>query len=152
MERSIRFLTKEPQMFRLTFLPKIIFSNSCNDKQYAGHFHISKMGYLFDFTSTHVISAPVIINFWSVFHTKPFFLCRHLWRHWYQKMWNFRSKWKVCPGISPYSNAYAKVEKWIFDVQFPGNWFEFGIIWNDFWSSTIWDIQIQVSFVGFKNH
>ena len=25
-------------------------------------------------------------------------------------------------------------------AQFPGNWFVLGIIWNDFWSSTIWAI------------
>jgi len=29
-------------------------------------------------------------------------------------------------------DAHAKVKKWIFDVQFPGNWFEFDIIGNDF--------------------
>ena len=53
--------------------------------------------------------------------------------------------WKVCRILSPYPNAYAKVQKLIFDVHFPGNCFEFGIILNDFWSSTIWSIQIQVS-------
>jgi len=39
------------------------------------------------------------------------------------------------------------------DFQFlvPGNWFEFGIIENDFSSSIIWAIQIQVSFAGLKN-
>ena len=35
-----------------------------------------------------------------------------------------------------YSIAHAKVQKWIFDAQFLGNKFEFGIIRNDFWSST----------------
>ena len=30
------------------------------------------------------------------------------------------------------SNAYAKVQNWSFDDQFPGNGFEFGIIGKDF--------------------
>ena len=38
--------------------------------------------------------------------------------------------------------------KWFFSIRFPGNCFEFGIIWNDFESATIWAIQIQVSFPG----
>ena len=51
-----------------------------------------------------------------------------------------------------YLNAQAKVwiEKWIFVVQFPGNRFEYRIILNDIERSTIWDIQIQVSFPGFE--
>ena len=53
--------------------------------------------------------------------------------------------------MSTHSNAHANAKKCIFDSQFPGNWFEFGIIENDFWSSTIWAIQIQDSFAGFKN-
>ena len=39
--------------------------------------------------------------------------------------------------MSTYANAYAKVLKWISDFQFPGNGFQFDIIWNDFWSSII---------------
>ena len=50
-----------------------------------------------------------------------------------------------------YPNAYAKVKNLISDVKFTGNWFEFGTIENDFWSSTIWAIQIQVSFLEFEN-
>ena len=49
------------------------------------------------------------------------------------------------------SNAHANAKKCIFDSQFPGNWFKFGIIENDFWSSRIWAFQIQDSFAGFKN-
>ena len=56
---------------------------------YTAHFDIYKWGYLFDFVSTHAILTPVKSIFWSVFHEKPFFLCRSLWQHWYQKMWNF---------------------------------------------------------------
>ena len=63
----------------------------------------------------------------------------------------FRYMLKVCRILTPYPNAYAKVKKWIFVVQFPGNWFEFGIIGNDFQSSTFWAIQINVSFTEFKN-
>ena len=36
--------------------------------------------------------------------------------------------------IPTYSNAYANAKKWNFNVQFPGNWFELGIIGNEFWS------------------
>ena len=33
-------------------------------------------------------------------------------------------------------NAHAKVKKWIFNVEFLRNCFEFDIILNDFWSSS----------------
>ena len=46
---------------------------------------------------------------------------------------------------------FSKLRGWHSYVQFQGNWFEFGIIENDFWSSTIWAIQIHVSFTEFKN-
>ena len=52
--------------------------------------------------------------------------------------------------MSIYPNAHAKIKKVISDIQFPGNRFELGIIKNDFWSSSIWAIQIQVSFPGFE--
>ena len=50
--------------------------------------------------------------------------------------------------MSPYSNAHANVFMSILHFWFPGNHFEFGIILNDFSSSTIWAIQIQASFPG----
>ena len=53
--------------------------------------------------------------------------------------------------MSTYSNAHAKVKNEIFHVSFPGNWFELGSIGNDFSSSTIWAIQINVLFAEFKN-
>ena len=53
--------------------------------------------------------------------------------------------------MSTYTNTHAKVKNWIFEIQFPGNWFEFGIIGNDFWSSTIWATQIHFFFAEFKN-
>ena len=49
---------------------------------------------------------------------------------------------------STYPNAHTKVKKWIF--WFPGNWVNFGIILNDFWSSAIWAIQTQLC-TEFKN-
>ena len=39
--------------------------------------------------------------------------------------------------MSTYSNAHAKVKKLIFEVQFPGNWFESDIIGNDFLQSDL---------------
>ena len=48
-------------------------------------------------------------------------------------------------------NAHAKMKNGIFYVWFPENWFKFDIISNAFWNSTIWAIQIQVTFAGFKN-
>ena len=36
-----------------------------------------------------------------------------------------------------YPNAYAKVQKWIFVIEFPRNRFELGIIGSDFQNSTI---------------
>ena len=50
-----------------------------------------------------------------------------------------------------YPNAYAKVKKCIFSFRFTENCFAFGIILNDFWSSTISAIQIRVSFIESKN-
>ena len=52
---------------------------------HAGHFRLSYKGYLFDFSSTHAISTPVISDFWSVFLSKPYFLKRY----WYEKMCNY---------------------------------------------------------------
>ena len=52
--------------------------------------------------------------------------------------------WKVCRIMSPYSNTHANAKKMIFDIQYLGNWFEFGIISNDFWSSTIWASHIRL--------
>ena len=52
------------------------------------------------------------------------------------------SVWKFCPMRPTYPNAHEKVRYWIFDVQFSGNRSEISIILNDFWSSTIWPIQI----------
>ena len=70
---------------------------------------------ILNFSSTHAISTPVKLNFW-VFHLKLFsassrgnvisifwFLC------------------KVCRKMSTYPNAHANTEKWIFDIQYPGN-------------------------------
>ena len=53
---------------------------------------------------------------------------------------------KVCRILPSFSNAHAKTPKRIFDSHFLDNLFEFGVILNDFWSSIIWAIQIQVSF------
>ena len=52
--------------------------------------------------------------------------------------------------MSTYPNAHANAKKWIFDVHFPRKRFEFGILSNDFRSSTILAFQIQVSFPGVK--
>ena len=54
-------------------------------------------------------------------------------------------------GLSIYSNAHAKVEKWIFPFWFPGNCFDFVIISNDLLSSTIWAVLISLSISEFKN-
>ena len=34
--------------------------------------------------------------------------------------------------MSTHPNAHANAKKWNFNVQFPGNWLEFGFIENDF--------------------
>ena len=46
---------------------------------------------------------------------------------------------KVCRIISTYSNAHAKVKNWVFDVQFPGNWFGFFELYNLSYSDTSFD-------------
>ena len=49
------------------------------------------------------------------------------------KMWNFLAHLMVYVKTLPtYLNAHAKVQKSIFDVQFPGNRFEFDMTLNDF--------------------
>ena len=74
---------------------------------------------------------------------------------WYQTMWNFIAHLlmhvkSLSEDVPTYPNAHTKVKKWIFELRFQGNWFEFIVIVNDFWSSTILAIQIKVSFAGFK--
>ena len=49
-----------------------------------------------------------------------------------------------------YPNAHAKIKKWIFHDRFPGFWIEFGIIWNDFSSSTVWAFQIKLHSMNSK--
>ena len=67
-------------------------------------------------------------------------------------MWKvYTCMWKVCRGMSTYPNAHAEDKMLIFSIWFPRNWFNFGIILNDFWSSTIWAIRIQLSCTEFKN-
>ena len=51
---------------------------------------------------------------------------------------------KSLPHPPPYPNAHVNAKKMIFDIQYPGNRFEFGIISNDFWSSTIWASHIRL--------
>ena len=48
----------------------------------------------------------------------------------------------------PTFHAHANILMWIFHLWLPENWFEFGIFLNDFKSSTISAIQIQISFLG----
>ena len=73
----------------------------------------SKKGYSFDFASTHVFSTPVIFNFWSVFHSKPYLHRRPARRHWSQKMWKFLAHLliyaKRLPHPAPYPNAHTKI-------------------------------------------
>ena len=49
-----------------------------------------------------------------------------------------------------YHSAHAQIKKWVFPFWFLGNGFGLGIILNDFWNSTIWDVQIQDSFTEWK--
>ena len=106
-----------------------------------------KLSKLFDFNLTHVKS-----NFYVVFNIELFprrnvigiKRCGIFLRI-------FLSKWKICRKMSTYPNAHANAKKWIFDIQYPGNRFEFGIISNDFWSSTIWAIQIEFPLQEFEN-
>ena len=44
----------------------------------------------------------------------------------------FWAAFDVYENLSTYPNAQANDKRWIFDVQFPGNGFEFGIILNYF--------------------
>ena len=52
--------------------------------------------------------------------------------------------------VPTYSNAQAKIKKWIFHVKFPGFWIEFGIFLNDFSSSVVWAFQIKLHSVNSK--
>ena len=113
---------------------------------YLQQVELIKLSSLFDFSSTHAISAHVKSNFWVVFNIELFSAssrgnvigikrCGIFLRiFWYM--------WKVCRMMSTYPNTHAKLKKWIFEIQFPGNWFESDIVGNDFWSSSIWAIQI----------
>jgi len=52
--------------------------------------------------------------------------------------------------MSTYSNAHAKVKKCIFDFNFPGNWFEFGIIENVFGAQTSEVFRFKIHSMGSK--
>ena len=58
---------------------------------------------------------------------------------------------KFVASCPPTRTPTQKLKKVYFYSEFPGNWFEFGIIEIDFSSSTIRAIQIHDSFAGFKN-
>ena len=58
---------------------------------------------------------------------------------------------KKLPHLASMPERPRKSWIFIFDLGFPGNWFKIDIISNDFWCSTIWEIQIQVLFTAFKN-
>ena len=47
--------------------------------------------------------------------------------------------------------AYTKIKQGILDFNFPENSFKFNIVLDDFGSSKIWGIRIEISFAEFKN-
>ena len=72
---------------------------------YDGHFDIYNSGYLFDFASIHGIWTPVILNFWPVFHSNRYFLCRRLGtRNWYQTIGIFIGRLLVYIIYKLYAN------------------------------------------------
>ena len=94
---------------------------------------------------THAILTPVIFNFWPGFHSLILPTVPHWHETWTRCRIFVRISWfrsQVCPRMSTHSNAHAKIKKCIFEVHYPGNRFELGLIVNDFWSSTIWAVQI----------
>ena len=70
-------------------------------------------GIKFDFTSTHTILTPVISNFRSVFYSYFLPTAAHCHEIWTKRcrifLCIFWIMWKVCPRLSTYSNAHAKV-------------------------------------------
>ena len=97
---------------------------------YIGHF-------IYDFILSHGISTPVIFNFRSIFDSYLFLTAVTLLLKDVKFSCASFDIWEDCRILSTYPDAYAKVQKWIFDIQFPGNWFELGIISNQFLSSII---------------
>ena len=43
-----------------------------------------------------------------------------------------RASFDLCETGNDHPNAHANAKKWIFDITFPGNDFEFSTIKNDF--------------------
>ena len=105
---------------------------------YAGHFDMRNRGYLFDFTSTHAISTPVIFNFRSVFYSELFSAVSSTLKI-SIKMFQiqkgiFWEYFQNFPRLPIYGFAHAKVKKSIFIsiiLEFIG---DIGIIFNDFQS------------------
>ena len=105
---------------------------------YAGHFDMRNRGYLFDFTSTHAISTPVIFIFRSVFYSELFSAVSSTLKisikmFQIQKgiFWEYPQNF---PRLPIYGFAHAKVKKSIFIsiiLEFIG---DIGIIFNDFQS------------------
>ena len=70
---------------------------------------------------------------------------------WISTRYYSSTKFQLCRIMSTYPNTHAKFKNWILKTPFPRNKFGFGIVWNDFWSSTIWPIQIQILFTVLWN-
>ena len=56
----------------------------------------------------------------------------------------YRNSVSGISGMPNYSNAHAKVSTQIFEVQFPGNWFEFCIIGIDALQSELFRFKFQI--------
>ena len=103
----------------------------------AGHFHICHNGCFFLFYVNPRYSNPRNL-YLKVGFPCITFIGGQRWP------WNFHQKIR--------NFLVHALIKGIFGIQFPGNLFEFDIIWNDFWSSIICAIQIKVSWAEYENN
>ena len=108
----------------------------------AGHFHICHNGCFFLFYVNPRYSNPRNLYLKVGFPCITFIGGQRWPWNFHQKIRNFLVHSLIYRTSFPPTQKFIKG---IFGVQFPGNLFEFDIILNDFWRSTICAIQIQVS-------
>ena len=69
-----------------------------------------------------------------------FMLVRAPERYWYQKLWNFLAHLLIyvknlSDDFRPPKHLRKSLNNFFFDIKFPGNWFRFSIILDDFFIS-----------------
>ena len=80
--------------------------------------------------------SPDIFIFGFFIARNPFFLCQPLWQRCYQKIWNFNAHILINIKILASGIHRCKRLRKSPKMDFRGNGFEFGIVFNIIWASS----------------